>query len=186
MSAVPAPRPKRFTSEEFSRLGELGFLDERTELIDGEILQMPRIGPRHAHTINRLPAFLAQHTGKELVIRSQAPLDLGTSQPQPDIAIVAGPEDSYREAHPKKALLVIEISQSTLSFDREVKSGIYSQAGIPEYWIIDLDSGRVEVRREPKEGVGYAEIRLYTAGEVVAPMARPEALLKVEDLLSPP
>lgn len=158
MSALPSPTPKRFTKEEFYRLGELGFASERSELISGEIIEMPPIGPEHADITTTLAALLIRRLPDDFVVRAENPLDLGSSQPQPDIAVVRGARTMFRHAHPKTAELVVEVSQSSLEYDLEVKARLYAGAGIREYVVLDADTKRAIVHRSPTaEGYGERE-----------------------------
>jgi len=156
-------------------------LDRRTELIDGEIIQMPPIGPGHASTTETLAQLLAPSLGGARYIRLGNPLDLGDSQPQPDLAVVAGEPKDYRLAHPSTAELVVEISDTSLEYDRKVKSDIYAGAGIAEYWIVDMAGRRVEIHRDIN-GAGYAQKRAVGIGESVAPMFAPAFAIAVADL----
>jgi Uma2 family endonuclease len=126
-------------------------------------------------------AFGANH-----VVRVQGPLDLGErSQPEPDVAVVAGSPRDYRD-HPTSALLVVEISDTTLEFDRERKARLYAKAGLVEYWVVNLVDRVLEVHRSPAtdaQAPRYGEIKSVAAGEMVSPVAAPTAAIAVSDLL---
>ena len=152
------PRRHRITVEQYYRMGEVGLLtrDERTELIDGEIIDMAPIGPGHAYWVEQLARALIRALEPRAIVRQQHPIRLGPhSEPQPDIAVVAPRADLYRSAHPTAAdvLLLVEISHSTLHFDRQVKAPFYARHGIPELWIVDLVANELHVYREPRDGV---------------------------------
>ncbi len=167
MSALPAPTPKRFTKEEFYKLGELGFASERSELIHGEIIEMPAIGPEHADITNLLIALIAKRLPEGWLLRCDSPLDLGDSQPQPDIALVRGTREMYRHAHPKTADLIIEVAQSSRDYDLKTKSALYAQAGVQEYVVIDVASQKLFIHGDPSVA-GYKKIVEPTSGEFVS------------------
>lgn len=143
-AGLPARFPARFTVEQFHRLCE-AVPEQRLELIDGEVLQVIAKGTRHTAVVNRLmEAIQTVLTGDSqlpLQLRVESPLDLGpATEPEPDLALVVRREDGYWSAHPKAAdtALVIEVSDSSLDFDLETKARLYVGAGIPHYWVIDV------------------------------------------------
>jgi len=153
------------------------------ELIQGEIVQMAPTGPEHSTTNDRagrrLILLLAD---KPYYVRIQNPLSLGDSEPVPDIAVVPGKPEDYREAHPSSALLVIEIADTSLEYDRTVKAGVYASAGIPEYWIVNLVERVVEVYREPTQ-TGCRSVHLTTVEESISPLFEPNLRIDVKGLL---
>ena len=185
---VPIPR-RRFTREEYYRLAEIGFFQgERVELIEGEIVKMSPISPLHGEVVTLLAERLWQLFGEGYRVRVQLPLSLGDSEPEPDIAVVPGKVGDYVHAHPTTALLVVEVAQTSLEYDREVKAPLYARGGIPEYWIVNLDGHCIEVYRDPApmgEGYGYRSRRIYMMGEPIAPLQKPESAVKVDELLLP-
>lgn len=184
-STFTIPR-RRFTHEEYHRLGELGFFrGERVELIEGDIVRMSPISPLHATCVHRIFLWLSR-VFDEAYVRMQQPLVIGDSEPEPDIAVVPGKPGDYREAHPTTAILVVEVAQTSAEYDREVKAALYARAGIPEYWIVNLDEGYIEVYRDPApmgEGYIYRSRRIYTQGEQITCLKNPEATVKVEECL---
>ena len=161
-TAPPSPRRHRLTVEEYNRMGEAGILrpDERVELIEGEILDMAPPGSRHAGTVNQLLGLLQRAVGDRAILLVQNPISLGShSEPQPDFALARPREDYYKSAHPRatEVLLVIEISDASLRFERDVKVSLYARHGIPEVWLIDLRGKRLTRYRNPTEGA-YARV----------------------------
>ena len=155
------PRRHRITVEEYYRMGELGLLapDARTELIEGEIIDMPPIGSRHAWAVIRLHELLFRALDDRAHVRTGAPVRLDNySEPQPDLSVVAGRADFYAERHPisSNTLLAIEVSETTLRYDRMRKAPLYAKHGIPELWIFDTQRRQLHVYRNPTPG-GYAE-----------------------------
>jgi Uma2 family endonuclease len=133
--------------------------DDRVELIAGEIIDMSPIGSLHAALVDRVAGVFHQSCGPQAIVRVQSPLALDdTSQPQPDVAVLRPRADFYAAAHPGPAdvLLVIEVADTTLSFDRDVKVPLYAAAGVPEVWVIEAASRRTHVFRRP-DGGHYAE-----------------------------
>ena len=178
----------RFTVDDYYRMGEVGILgpDERLELICGEIVEMVPIGSLHASVVERLANLLRRGlSDDEAMIRGRNPIHLdNSSEPQPDIVLVKPKPDFYRDAHPlpSDVLLLIEVSDSTLAFDRLVKLPLYAQAGIPEVWIVDLAGETVEVNRQPGPD-GYASQTVVARGARVSPAVFPKVRLAIRDIL---
>ncbi|OCR01047.1 hypothetical protein BCD67_16865 [Oscillatoriales cyanobacterium USR001] len=167
---------KRFTLAEYHRLGELGFFgpDERVELIRGEIIEMPTKKTPHSVCNSVLVEELILLLGKRARVRGQEPIILpADSEPQPDVVIVRNRPDNYLSSHPQPAdiLLVVEISDSTLSYDQKRKLSIYAEDGISDYWIFNLVDNWLEVYNEPyREGrdkFGYRLKRIILPNESV-------------------
>jgi Uma2 family endonuclease len=151
---MTAVTPKRFTIDEYHRLIELGFLKEcdRIELIRGELMQMVSKGTPHTFSTTRLCRQLDRLLGDKAVVRCQEPIILPSdSEPEPDVAIARGDEADYLENHPyvEDILLVIEISDSTLIYDQTKKLELYAEAGINDYWIVNLIAGQLECYCQP-------------------------------------
>lgn len=144
----------KLTVADYHRMGQAGILEEgdRVELIEGELIDMTPIGSYHASAVNLLVRIFNSVVGDAAIVSVQAPITLGAhSEPQPDIALVAPREDYYRSAHPRASdvLLLIEVADTSLRYDREVKVPLYAVHGIPEVWIIDLENKRLETFRLP-------------------------------------
>jgi len=159
----------RFTVDEFHRMGEAGILSngERLELINGEIVEMTPIGSAHAACVRDLDEWLQPTLRGEAVVSAQQPLIVEfDGEPVPDITILRPRPDRYRQSHPTSAdaLLVIEVADSSVLYDRNVKSRMYARASVPEYWVVDLPRARVAVFQSP-EGGEYRELREYGRGE---------------------
>ena len=151
MSAVQV---RRWTRQEYERMADAGVLtpNDRVELIGGEILTVTPQKSAHATVVSLANEALRNALGPHTHIRLQLPLALGDdSEPEPDVAIVSGSIRDYSDAHPESALLVIEVSDSTLAFDRHVKGSLYARERIPEYWIINLVDSVVEMYRDPAQ-----------------------------------
>jgi len=186
------PVPRRFSREEYYRMGEAGIFapDEHVELIQGEILYMaPQGGPHFTGTRAAEEALRAAF-GAGFDVRPQGPLALGlSSEPEPDIAVVHGSFRDYEDDHPTSALLVVEVSESTLVYDRTTKASLYASAHIADYWILNLVEDLVEVYRSPKPdptapfGASYGQVTLHKRGDVVSPLSAPQASIRVDDLL---
>jgi Uma2 family endonuclease len=175
----------RFNSEQYERMIDAGVFgpDDRLELLDGEVVEMAPQKSRHATAVRLLERALEKAFGTGFDIRAQLPLRISEqSEPEPDIAVVAGSPRDYRDAHPETALLVVEVSETTRTYDRGRKLAAYARAGIPEYWILDVLAETLEVCRRPL-GEDYAERHILKAGESVSPEAAPTATIAVADLL---
>jgi Uma2 family endonuclease len=183
-----AVRPFRgpFTVEDFHRLAEVGVLREgdRVELVDGQVVEMSPIGGPHAACVRRLIAIFARHVRDVAVIDVQDPIVLGPrDQPQPDITLLRPRADGYRDhPRPPAILLVVEVADTTLAYDRGVKVPLYARAGIPEAWLVDLGAERIHIHRDPAAG-GYRSIQVLSRGEAVTPLAFPDVTLAVGEIL---
>jgi Uma2 family endonuclease len=167
------PKPHRLTVDDYYRMAEAGVLspDDRTELIEGEIVDMAPIDSVHADVVMLLTKLLLRAAGDSADVRSQLPVRLSrSSEPQPDLALVTARPGGYRRAHPTTAdvLLVMEVSDTTLRYDLNVKARLYATHGIPEYWVVDLVANRVWRHRRPS-GTAYAERDEVVTGEVELP-----------------
>lgn len=162
---------RTFTVEEYRRMGETGILTEndRVELIEGEIVKMSPIGDRHAACVgwlNRTLTLLLQHVA---LVWMQNPVHLNDySEPEPDVLVLKPRNDFYRQAKPRPedVLLLIEVSDSTLAYDRQIKVPLYARAGIPEVWMVNLDGERVETFADPSGGV-YQTTATFARGEEI-------------------
>jgi Uma2 family endonuclease len=153
---------RSITVEAYYRMGEAGILapDERVELIEGEVVEMAPIGSRHSGLVNRLTHLLVQAAGNRAVVSVQNPVRLSqTSEPQPDLALLRPRADDYQSAVPvpEDVFVLVEIAESSLKYDRELKAPLYAAHGIPELWIIDVDARVFSRCRDPQPG-GYAQV----------------------------
>jgi Uma2 family endonuclease len=181
------PRQHRFTAEQYFQMGETGVLarDARVELIDGEIVDMAPIGSPHEATIERLDDLLAEALRGRAMVRVQHSIVLDEhSVPEPDIAIVALRTDYYEHAHPRArdVLLLIEVADTTLAFDRDVKSRLYARSGVPEYWIVDIGGRAVMRLHSPRHGV-YTASDTARVGDSISPGAFPDVRIEVRAIL---
>lgn len=185
--AIPVTR-KQFTVDEYYRLGEAGLLapDERVELVNGELFTMPPIGPGHAGCVDELADLLRARLPDWCLVRARNPLRIGErSQPEPDIAVVHRRPDYYRSSHPTSAdvLLVIEVADSTLTYDREIKAPMYAQASIPEYWIVNLVDAEISVYRYPRAG-RHQSVQTLVRGDTLQPLNFTEISIAVTAILA--
>lgn len=177
----------RWSVSEFHQMAASGLLgeSERVELIEGEMIDMAPIGSRHAFIVNRLSqAFSVGGANGQYLVSTQNPVCLGDrSEPQPDIALLKN--GNYMEALPMASdvLLIVEVSDTTLDYDREVKLGLYARHGIPEVWLMDVNAGELAVYREPAEGQ-YRLIRKPTTAETVAPVLVSGVAISLAELLA--
>jgi Uma2 family endonuclease len=180
-----AQQPRRWTREEYDRMVEAGILgpEDRVELIEGEILTMSPQKSPHATGVQLAGDVLQEVFGQGFVVRRQLPLALAAdSEPEPDVAVVEGRPRDYRDAHPSTAILIVEVAETSLIYDRTIKKALYAAAGIPEYWIVNLTGGGLEVYREPL-GSDYRSRLILRPDETVSPRVRPEARILAADLL---
>lgn len=179
---------RRFDVAEYHRMIEAGILtkDDRVELIEGEIVEMTLIGSRHSGCIDSLTRTLVLHLGESAWVRIQNPVTIGChSEPEPDVVVARARPGGYSDAHPgpEDVLLLIEVADTSVPFDRGIKLPLYARAGIPEFWLVDLTRDAIEVYREP-EGDGYAHRESVTAGSL-GPLTVPGLELSVATVLPP-
>lgn len=182
------PARHRWTVREFQRMGETGFLDPkaRLELIEGELFEMAPIGCFHAGTVGILTRLLVRTVANAAFVHVQSPVVLDEhSEPQPDIALLRPCSDYYLKEHPRAedVLLLIEVSDSTVRFDRKTKIPLYARYGIPEVWLVVGPRRRhIEVYRELRPDRGGYQTRLQMREGVLAPVLLPEAEIRLAEL----
>jgi Uma2 family endonuclease len=178
---------KRFTVTEFQRMVETGILEEGSpyELLNGEIIHMATIGSKHAAKVDRISTFLNRKINDAIIVRVQNPIELGAfSQPEPDIAILRWQDDFYESGHPtaQDIYLLIEVSDTTLDYDRSTKLPIYAESGIAEYWIVNLPDNQIEVYRNPS-GNAYQSIQTFTKDQTLTIELLPKITIAVNAIL---
>lgn len=178
---------RTFTVDDYHRMLNAGILteDDRVELVCGEIVTMAPIGTRHASCVKGLNQLLTEGLGRRVVLGIQDPVIVGEhSEPQPDISVLRPRKDRYAQAHPTAAdiFLLIEVSDTTLPYDRDIKVPMYGKAGVPESWLVDLAQRRVEVYRSPSPN-GYGDLHYAYPGEAISPIAFPDISLQVDEVL---
>ena len=185
MSVLNAPT-YHWTVEEYEELGRAGFFSEndRVELLNGEIVVMSPIGYRHATAVKRLTNFLVRKSRGRYDVGPQNPFNLDEqSQPQPDLTLLDPACDREpRHPLPREIFLVIEVSDSTVRYDREDKRPAYARQGIREYWIVNLEDNVFEVFRDP-DGDTYRDTLTLHSPDVIAPLAFPDVTLRIGDFL---
>lgn len=167
-----------FTVDEYYRMAEVGILEpgEPVELIDGEIVRMAAIGSRHAACVTRLARIFSRAEGVRGIVWIQSPVRLSDrSEPEPNVALVWPRDDDYATAHPgpDDVFLRIEVAGTTVNVDREVKTPLYAQAGIPEHWPVDITADGVQVYRSAS-AAGYEDVQRQHRLGVLHPTAFPE------------
>lgn len=181
------PARHSITVEAFHRMGDAGILreDDRVELIEGEMIDMAPIGSRHAAVVAELTRRFVLGVGTQARVWVQNPIQLeATSEPQPDLALLRPREDRYATALPRveDVLLIVEVADATLAYDRDVKLALYAKHGIPEVWLVDLEGRRLHVFLSPAEGT-YREGRMQERLTIVAPASLPDCPLDLSDLI---
>jgi len=184
------PARFRWTREQYFHLTDLGyFAGQRVELIDGEILHIPAQKTPHVIGVEKSKAALQKAFGRAYWVRAQATLSLGpNAAPDPDVAVVAGPRRADID-YPTEAVLVVEVSDTTLWFDRTRKARTYARAGVPEYWVLDLVHRQLVVYRGPINDPArrprhqYSAVTILGPKDSVSPLAAPRASIRVARLL---
>ena len=177
---VVQPRDRMFT------MAEAGILrpDERVGLVDGRIVAMNPIGSLHAWCVSRLNRVFARRD--DILVNVQNPVRLDAhSEPEPDLAILRLETPQDRHPRPEDILLVVEVADTSLTYDLLTKGPLYARHGIPEFWIVDLGGERVEVHREPSLA-GYRMVRIFQRGEPVSPAFAPDLVIDVDTILGQP
>jgi Uma2 family endonuclease len=177
----------RFDVEEYHRMLEAGVLseDDRVELIGGEIVDMAPVGRPHLSCVVALTHLLVMAAGGRYYVSVQNPIRLGPSdEPQPDISLIRTQPEPDAEGPPgsDEVLLVIEVADISLVYDRDIKLPLYARAGIPEVWIVDLRQRKVEVYADPASG-GYRVFRAAGPGEQLGSETVEDLSLSVDEVL---
>lgn len=184
-------RHRKFTRDELMWMSDAGFfIDQRIERIDGEILDLGNMGPKHAAGIEIANETIRKAFTSGYRIRVQLPLSPDVdNDPVPDISVLPGTARDFLASLPSTASLVIEVSDTTLRFDRIQKASLYARSGVQDYWILDVNHNRLEVRRDPIPmpeepfGWGYGSLQVLDPEDEIAPLAEPNSIIKVADLL---
>ena len=187
MSSPAANVQHKLTVSDYYRMGDAGILheDDRIELIDGDLIEMSPIGSHHAGIVGRLTKVLTIMAGDQAVVWPQNPLHLGTySEPQPDVMVLKPRPDDYIDALPEPAdvIVLIEVADSSINYDRKTKLPLYARNGVREVWIIDLNTRQLERYTQPGEtGYGYCEIMDKTA--TISPVGLPGVVIDLRRIL---
>ena len=177
----------RFTVADYHRMVECGILseDDRVELLAGQVVPMSPIGSPHAGCVNRLNRILSRALGDRVTVAVQNPTVLDDySEPEPDVMVLKPRTDGYAAAHPGPAdvLFLIEVGDSSVMRDREVKLPLYAAARVPEVWLVHLPADHIQIHRDPG-AEGYSSLQLARRGETVTPLLLPDLALSVDDIL---
>ena len=188
MAVEVAATRRRFTRAEYYRMAEVGILgeDDRIELIKGEIIEMSPIGRRHMAFVANLNQLLVVRLAGRALVWCQSPVALADdTEPQPDLAVLRRRRLSYkeREAWAEDTLLLIEVADSSLAYDRTTKLRLYVEAGIPEYWVVDCISEAVEIHRTPGPD-GYRDVTHVTGTATLMPQAFPDVRLTTAEIFA--
>jgi Uma2 family endonuclease len=170
-AAVQSPERHPISVREYFRMGETGVLDPeaRIELVDGELFDMPPIGPSHASRVKRCIRLFSRAVGDAAIVSAQDPVVLGDfSAPQPDLALLRWREDFYAQSHPgpEDILVVVEVADSTLVHDRDRKLPLYARFAVPEVWLVDVAGGHLDVYRDPEDGTFTTRFRVQDLSRV--------------------
>jgi Uma2 family endonuclease len=181
--------PRLFTVEEYYRMTEAGIFheDDRVELMEGEVVTMSPIGSRHAACVEKAVALIRRAVaGRKFSVRTQNPIRLNDySEPQPDISVVRDREDFYAAGHPTPddIVLLVEVAEASLMYDRHSKLPLYARSGIAEVWLVDLVNRTVEVHSTPAPA-GYSSVRQFRQGATLVSAALPDLQIAVDDVLA--
>lgn len=184
---MPVQTQHRFSVKDYYRMAETGVLrpDARVELLDGKIIDMSPIGPFHGGLVKRLSRMFNLKAKGRWIVSIQDPLRLDAhSEPEPDVMLLKPSADDYTSRHPQPddVFLLIEVSDTTLDFDHSEKLPAYGRSGLTEVWIVNLNDSTIEVYRDP-HFTGYASKTILRAGEQAKPLAFPDAVVDVGELL---
>jgi Uma2 family endonuclease len=191
VQSVAEPQVHFWNRTEYYKMAEAGLFEgKHVELIKGQVIEMSPMGGLHATAVALVGRALEAAFGPGYFARWQMPLDVDElSEPEPDVAIIQGDVRQFKDAHPKIAVLIVEVAETPLAYDRTQKASLYAKTGVADYWILNLSERRLEVRRQPvldasgSLGFGYSDVRVLAEGDYVSPSAKPDARVAVSDLL---
>ena len=189
MAIAVAPKRRLFTVDDYHRMWDVGILSptDRVELIDGEIVTKMPIGPRHGACVDRATRALVTAVDTSAIVRVQGSVRLDLfNLLQPDVVLLRPSADFYASSHPGPAdiLLIVEVAESSIDFDRNIKRRVYAKAGVPEYWLVDLNEDVVCVFSEPTSGA-YRAVTDYRREQSITPRLLPALAISAFDLLGP-
>lgn len=187
MDFQPQPMRLRFTVDQYYRMIELGMLNdyEKAEIIEGELIGKIPFGNRHAACVEKLNEILRDKLGESIFLHNQQPIKFDDfNEPEPDLAILKRRENFHIQDKPtpKDVLILIEVSDSTLKYDRKVKRSLYAEAEIPEVWIINLPNDIIEVHQKPSVGI-YQLAKIFKRGEILASEVLPGLSIAAAEIL---
>lgn len=183
--AEPLIKTHSISRTEYERMVEAGVFHPmaRLELLDGKIVEMPPQGSSHAAAVDLVEAALRAAFTSDYYVRGQKPLAIDdVSEPEPDVVVVKGAIRDFVGHHPRTAVLVVEVSETTLRYDKERRGAAYARNAIPEYWVLNLKDRVLEVYREPDYDL-YADRKVLTANDFISPLSAPESRIVVAELL---
>lgn len=191
MEPLAEPQVHLWTRAEYYEIAKTRLFEgKRVELIEGQIFEMSPMGSLHATAVALVAKTLERVFEQAHFIRWQMPLTVGElSEPEPDIAVIAGDIRDYKDTHPTTAVLIVEIAETSLEYDRTHKASLYAKAGITDYWIVNVIDRQVEIYRGPVSdsgfpyGFSYAELKISTELDSITPLAKPGTTIPVTDLL---
>lgn len=182
----PQPERLRFTVDEYYKMIELGMLKdyEKAEIIEGELIRKMTVGNRHASVVNMLNRFFSRNVGDEILVSVQNPIRLSDyNEPEPDLVLADLTKfDGKRHPQPGEILLVIEVSDSTVKYDRNTKLSLYGEAAIPEVWIVNLQNNIIEVHQKPSDGI-YQLTKIFKRGEKINSEIVPDVSISADEIL---
>ncbi len=177
---------KKFTVKKYQEMIESGMFtsDDHIELIRGEIIEMSPIGRKHANSVKRLNAILSQKLSDQVIVSVQDPVELDdNSAPQPDVALLKKRDDFYLNSgpNPRDIFLIIEVADTTIKSDRDIKIPLYAEVNINEVWLVDTNNQLIEVYRQPFNGV-YRQKQTFFLGDNISILAFPDVNIAVNDV----
>jgi Uma2 family endonuclease len=183
----PTVAVRRLSVQDYHQMAESGILqpDERVELLEGQMIQMAAKGTAHSAAVTRIEQLLRNRLGNRVLLRFQDPVRLDDySEPEPDVAVVQPNTLLYEDHHPTPAevFLLIEVADTSLKFDCEVKALAYSRSGITDYWVLDVSDRKLHVYRVPSAD-GYQSEAILAEALTIAPLAFPECIIAVREML---
>ncbi len=186
MNFQPQPMRLRFTVDQYYRMIELGMLKdyEKAEIIEGELIKKMPIGDRHAAIVDFLTRFFVNNVSDDVLVRIQNPIRLSDyDEPEPDVTLAdLRKYNGKRHPQPSEIILIVEVSDSTLKYDRDVKLALYAGAEIPEVWIVNLPNNVIEVHQKPSVGI-YQLTKIFKRGETIASEVLPDLSIAADEIL---
>ena len=186
MQSYPQPRRLRFSVDEYYQMIELGILKdyEKSEIIEGELIQKMPIGDKHAFIVNNLTRIFVKNVSDDVLVSVQNPIRISDyDEPEPDLVLADLTKfDGKRHPRPEETLLIVEVSDSTLKYDRDTKLTLYDEAEIPEVWIVNLKNNIIEVHQNPSVGI-YQLAQIYKRGDTAKSAVLPNLTIEVDKIL---